>query len=132
MFLFDNYQRYNLTFVKGAGTYLYSDSGRKYLDCASGISVTNFGHSHPYILSKVKQQIDKLWHTSNLFMSDLGEALAERISRLSFNGKIFFCNSGAEANEAAIKLARIYNNNIFGGKRPRIITMLNSFHGRTY
>jgi acetylornithine/succinyldiaminopimelate/putrescine aminotransferase len=80
----------------------------------------------------LKEQADKLWHTSNLFMTDIGESLAERLSRFSFGGKVFFCNSGAEANEAAIKLARIYNNKILGGKRPRIITLLNSFHGRTY
>jgi predicted acetylornithine/succinylornithine family transaminase len=132
MFLFDNYQRLDVTFVKGAGTYLYSDTGKKYLDCASGISVTNLGHAHPHVLAKLKEQADKLWHTSNLFMSELGESLAERISRLSFGGKVFFCNSGAEANEAAIKLARIYNNRVLGGKRPRIICMQNSFHGRTF
>jgi predicted acetylornithine/succinylornithine family transaminase len=132
MFLFDNYQRHNINFVKGAGSYLYSDSGKKYLDCSSGISVTNLGHAHPHIVLKLKEQADKLWHVSNLFISESGEALAERISRLSFGGKVFFCNSGAEANEAAIKLARIYNNKVLGGKRPKIITMTNSFHGRTY
>ncbi len=132
MSLMQNYAQYDVTFTRGKGSYLYDGAGNAYLDCGCGISVTNLGHVHPYITQKLKDQADTLWHTSNIFPNRLPEKLAERISQATFGGQIFFCNSGAEANEGAIKLARIYNNKVHGGKKPRIITMINGFHGRTY
>ncbi len=81
------------------------------------------GHVHPHVTAKVLRQAGTLWHTSNIFNNELPERVAERLSKATFGGKIFFCNSGAEANEAAIKLARIYNNKKHGGSKPRIVTM---------
>ena len=130
--LIGNYARYPVYFERGEGSYLISGTGDRYIDFGSGISVINLGHSHPYVVEKLKEQTEKLWHTSNLYHNELNEQLAERISDATFGGKLFFCNSGAEANEAAIKLARIYNNKIHKGTKPRILTMLNGFHGRTY
>ncbi len=131
-YLMDNYSRFNVTFSYGLGEYLYDTEGRKYIDFASGISVTNLGHNFPAVTNAIKSQAEKLLHTSNLYNIDIQEVLAEKISKNSFNGRVFFCNSGAEANEAAIKLARLYGNTIHNGKRYKIISMYNSFHGRTY
>jgi predicted acetylornithine/succinylornithine family transaminase len=128
----NTYAPYNYRFIKGEGTYLYDDTGKRYIDFGCGISVSNLGHGNPHLLNCLKGQADKLWHTSNLFPNKIVEDLAERISKASFGGKVFFCNSGAEANEGAIKLARIYNNKVHAGAKPRIITMNDGFHGRTY
>ncbi|MDR0454491.1 MAG: acetylornithine/succinylornithine family transaminase [Deferribacteraceae bacterium] len=132
MTLMQNYAQYDITFARGKGSYLYDETETAYLDCACGISVTNLGHIHPYITGKFMEQAEKLWHTSNLFPNKLPEKLAKRLSEAAFGGQMFFCNSGAEANEGAIKLAIKYNNNVYNGKKPRIITMVNGFHGRTY
>ena len=127
-----NYAPFEIAFVKGEGSYLYDSNGKKYIDFGSGIAVTNLGHCHPHVTEAVKKQSDILWHTSNLYINELQIKLADRLSAASFGGELFFCNSGAEANEAAIKLARLYNKNVFGGGKPRILTMIDGFHGRTY
>lgn len=114
--------------VKGRGAWVWDADGRKYLDFLSGIAVTNVGHCHPRLVKAIRRQAGELMHTSNLYYNREQPELAQRLSDLSLRGKCFFCNSGAEANEALIKLARLW-----GKPRGRyeIITMANSFHGRT-
>lgn len=116
------------TLVKGKGTRVWDDEGMVYLDFISGISVMNVGHSHPKVVSAVQDQAEKLFHVSNLYYNELQAELARELSEVSLKGKCFFCNSGAEANEALIKLARL-NGSEKG--RYEIICMKNSFHGRT-
>lgn len=130
--LMSNYGRFPVSFAYGLGAYLYDEKGTSYLDFASGISVTNLGHNFEPVTKAIKEQAEKVIHTSNLYEIELQSRLADKISQASFGGKLFFCNSGAEANEAAIKLARLYGNTIHHGKRYKIISMYNSFHGRTY
>ncbi len=131
-YLMSNYSRFDISFSYGLGAFLYDENNNSYLDFASGISVTNLGHNFPAVTKAVQHQAERLLHTSNLYRIDLQEELAEKISKNSFLGKVFFCNSGAESNEAAIKLARLYGNTIHNGKRHKIISTYNSFHGRTY
>ncbi len=121
-----SYARFPVEFVRGEGAYLWDDEGREYLDFLCGISVTNVGHCHPRIVAAVREQSARLMHVSNLFYNEPAMRLAERLSRRSLGGKVYFCNSGAEANEAAIKLAR--------KARPGgdIVSVHNAFHGRTY
>ena len=121
------YKRNPVAFVKGKGASVWSANGKAYLDFFSGLAVNNLGHCHPAVVNAVKNQAGKLMHTSNLYYTEPQAKLAEKLVKLSFPGKVFFCNSGAEANEAAIKLARKWGN----PKRNEIITMKESFHGRT-
>jgi len=131
-FLAGNYKREPIAFVKGKGTRLISDKDEEYLDFTSGIAVCNLGHCHPELVEAAKEQIEKLWHTSNLYYTEPQTKLAEKLSELSFGGKVFFANSGAEAVEAAIKLARRWSYENFGSKKRKILALENSFHGRTY
>jgi predicted acetylornithine/succinylornithine family transaminase len=131
-YLIENYDRFPYSFVKGDGCNLYDIDGKCYLDFTSGISVVNLGHCNNEITNIICDQASKLVHTSNLFVNNEQEALAEVLSKLTNKGYAFFCNSGAEANEAAIKLVRAYGNKKYEGLRYKIITMENSFHGRTY
>jgi acetylornithine/N-succinyldiaminopimelate aminotransferase len=124
--LLKNYKRYPVNFVKGEGAYLYDSEGKKYLDFLSGIAVTGLGHCHPKVNEAAKAQIESFWHVSNLFQSSLQEELAEKLVSLSGLDNAFFCNSGTEANEAAIKFARKWGNG-----RSSIITAIGGFHGRT-
>lgn len=124
--LLKNYNRLPVEFVKGEGSSLFDANGKKYLDFLSGIAVTSFGHAHPHITKAVHDQVDKIWHTSNLFEISLQEKVAEKLTAQSKLDKVFFCNSGTEANEAAIKFARK-----FGDGKSNIITALGGFHGRT-
>jgi acetylornithine/N-succinyldiaminopimelate aminotransferase len=124
--LLNNYSRFEIEFVSGKGAYLYDNSGREYLDFLSGIAVTGFGHNHPHILAAVQNQLNKVWHTSNLFQSELQESLARKLVSHSGLDYVFFCNSGSEANETAIKLVRKWGNG-----RSAIITAHGGFHGRT-
>ncbi len=124
--LLQNYSRYYTEFIKGDGIKLYDANGKEYLDFLSGIAVTGFGHNHPYIKSEVQKQLDNLWHVSNLFTSTPQEVLSTKIANAAGIDKVFFCNSGTEANEAAIKFARKW-----GKGRSTILTTLGSFHGRT-
>lgn len=130
-FLMDTYARLPLSIVRGRGCSVYDAEGREYLDCVAGIAVNVLGHAHPDLITAIEQQARQLIHTSNLYYSEPQVRLARRLLELSFGDKVFFGNSGAEANEAAIKLARKYSTDKFGVQRYEIITMKNSFHGRT-
>lgn len=130
-YLMNTYARLPLTIERGQGCLVYDAEGREYLDCVAGIAVNILGHAHPDIVEAITRQARQLIHTSNLFYTEPQTQLAERLVTHSFADKVFFCNSGAEANEAAIKLARRYASNTFGAERFEIVTMLNSFHGRT-
>ena len=130
-FLMNTYARLPISLVKGKGCLVYDAEGREYLDCVAGIAVNILGHAHPDLIEAITKQARQLIHTSNLFYTEPQSLLAQRLVELSFADKIFFCNSGAEANEAAIKLARRYATKRFGPERTEILTMLNSFHGRT-
>jgi acetylornithine/N-succinyldiaminopimelate aminotransferase len=126
--LFPNYARWPITIVKGEGNYLFDENGKKYLDLVSGIAVTSLGNVPPQVKAKVMEQIDTLWHCSNLFHIPQQEKLADKLTSISCADRVFFCNSGAEANEAGIKLARKYGNKT---GRYEVITFDHSFHGRT-
>ena len=120
-----------MAFVKGKGCTLWDDSGKEYLDFLAGIAVCSLGHCHPELTRVIAENAGKLVHVSNLFYTYPQVELAAELTRLCFADKVFFCNSGAEANEAAIKLARKYSWERFGPGRFHIITMKESFHGRT-
>ncbi|HTY56862.1 MAG TPA: acetylornithine transaminase [Candidatus Binataceae bacterium] len=119
-----------LAFVEGRGSYLYDADGNRYLDFFCGLAVTSLGHSHPGVVRAITEQAEKLTHVSNVFHSEPSARLAQKLSERFGDGKIFFCNSGAEANEAAIKLARRWGHEHADG-RFEIIATLGSFHGRT-
>ncbi|WP_226000502.1 acetylornithine transaminase [Paenibacillus sp. BJ-4] len=129
--LFPNYARYPLSLVKGQGSWLWDDQGKRYLDFMSGIAVTNLGHAPQAVAERLKKQIDELWHVSNLFHIPGQERAAALLTANSSADAVFFCNSGAEANEAAIKLARRYHQKVKQTGRYEIITFTQSFHGRT-
>lgn len=124
------YKRLPVAFESGSGVWLTDTGGNRYLDALAGIAVCGLGHAHPAVTEALARQAGKLVHTSNLYQVPLQEELAARLTELSGLDKVFFCNSGAEANEAAIKLCRRYAHEQ-GNASPRIITMLGSFHGRT-
>jgi len=130
-YLMNTYTRLPISLVRGNGCLVYDAEGREYLDCVAGIAVNILGHAHPDLIEAITRQARQLIHTSNLFFTEPQTKLAQRLVELSFADKVFFCNSGAEANEAAIKLARRYARNTFGPERFEILTMVNSFHGRT-
>lgn len=129
--LFPTYARYPMALVKGEGSWLWDDKGNKYLDFMCGIAVTNLGHAPKQIKAALIKQLDELWHVSNLFHIPNQEDAAKLITDNSCGDAVFFCNSGAEANEAAIKLARRYNQKVLNNGRFEIITFEQSFHGRT-
>ena len=128
--LMNTYSRLPVTFARGKGAWLWDDQGNKYLDALAGIAVCGIGHCHPKLVKAISEQAGTLIHTSNLYHIDKQEKLAKKLAILSGLNKSFFCNSGAEANETAIKLARLYGHNK-GIDQPTIIVMENSFHGRT-
>ena len=128
--LMNNYSRLSVAFERGEGAWLYDQQGNKFLDALSGIAVCGLGHAHPKVTAAISEQAAKLIHTSNLYTIPLQTELAQRLTDLSGMDNVFFCNSGAEANEAAIKLARLYGNKR-GIDTPSIIVMEQSFHGRT-
>ncbi|MGN7611144.1 acetylornithine transaminase [Magnetococcales bacterium HHB-1] len=125
------YGRYPVAFVKGEGCTLWDEDGKSYLDFLSGIGVNNLGHCHPRIVETLGKQASQLIHTSNLYRIPLQEKLADRLTQSCFADQVFFCNSGAEANEAAIKLVRKYQKDLGKPGQFEIITAKNSFHGRT-
>jgi len=125
------YDRYPIVVVRAKGTRVWDDSGREYIDFVAGIAVCNLGHCHPRVVEAIRQQAEELLHISNLYYTVPQVELARRLCEHSFAEKVFFCNSGAEANEAAIKLARKYAKMRWGEGRYEIITMRGSFHGRT-
>ena len=126
-----NYKRKNLSFVKGKGSFLLSKNGKKYLDFVQGIAVNSLGHANKKLISAINKQSKKLWHVSNAFLIPEGEKLAQRLVKKTFADSIIFQNSGAEATEAAIKVARRYFYSIGKENKINIICIKNSFHGRT-
>ncbi|MCA9472809.1 MAG: acetylornithine transaminase [Nitrospirales bacterium] len=130
-YVMNTYDRLPLSIVRGQGSQVYDAEGRAYLDCVGGIAVNSLGYGHPDLINSLERQIRRLLHTSNLFYTEPQAQLARRLVNHSFAEKVFFANSGAEANEAAIKLARKYSHDHFGPERSEIVTMVNSFHGRT-
>ena len=130
-FLVKNYNRSNLSFIRGKGSYLYSKNGKKYLDFVQGIAVNSLGHSNPKLIKTINYQAKKLWHVSNAFRIPEGEKLAKKIKEKTFADYVMFQNSGAEATEAAIKVARRYFFSIGKKKKYKILCVKNSFHGRT-
>ena len=130
-YLAKNYNRKKISFKFGKGSFLYSTNGKKYLDFVQGIAVNSLGHAHPKLVNVVNQQSKKLWHVSNAFQIPEGEMLAKKLAKKTFADFVMFQNSGAEATEAAIKVARRYFYSIGKPKKNRILCVKNSFHGRT-
>ncbi|KAF6538559.1 acetylornithine transaminase [Bacillus velezensis] len=124
--LFQTYSRWPIDIKKAKGTIAEDENGKTYLDFIQGIAVSNLGHCHDEVTEAVKEQLDSVWHVSNLFENDLQEKAAAKLAELSAGDLVFFCNSGAEANEGAIKLARKATG------KTKIVTFHQSFHGRTY
>jgi len=129
--LLPTYARAELSFEKGEGPWLYGRDGERYLDFGAGIAVNALGHAHPHLVQALTEQATKVWHTSNLFQIPEGERLAKRLVENTFADVVFFSNSGAEANEAAIKMARKYHAAKGHPERFRIVTFEGAFHGRT-
>jgi len=125
------YKRAEITFERGEGPYLFDGAGRRWLDFGSGIAVTLLGHAHPHLIAVLEAQAEKLWHCSNLYGIEPQQRLAERLVAHSFADTAFFCNSGAEALECAIKMARRFHHERGQSERHRIITFEGAFHGRT-
>ncbi len=130
-YLMNTYARTPISIVRGRGSRVYDLEGREYLDFVAGIAVNVLGHGHPDLIAAIQKQAQHLLHASNLYYTEPQAKLAKMLVEQSFAKKVFFCNSGAEANEAAIKLARRYAHKKYGAERYEIITMLQSFHGRT-
>ena len=130
-YLAKNYNRKKISFVRGKGSYLFSTNGKKYLDFVQGIAVNSLGHAHPKLIKAIKDQSKKLWHVSNAFQIPEGERLAKKLCQKTFADYVMFQNSGAEATEAAIKVARRYFYSIGKPNKNRILCIKNAFHGRT-
>jgi len=130
-YLVNNYNRRKISFIYGKGSYLYSNKRKKYLDMMSGIAVNSLGHSNPHLIKALINQAKKVWHISNAFLAPEGEKLAKKLTKNTFAEKVMFANSGVEATEAAIKVARKYFYSQGKKKKNRIICIKNSFHGRT-
>ena len=126
-----NYNRRKISFKKGKGSYLYSTNGKKYLDFVQGIAVNSLGHANPNLIKAINKQSKKVWHVSNAFIIPEGEKLAKKLTQKTFADSVIFQNSGSEATEAAIKIARRYFYSIGKPNKNRIICIKNSFHGRT-
>jgi len=126
-----NYNRRKISFKYGKGSFLYSSNGKKYLDFVQGIAVNSLGHANPHLIKAINKQSKKLWHVSNAFIIPESERLAARLAKKTFADFVIFQNSGAEATEAAIKVARRYFYSIGQPKKNRILCIKNSFHGRT-
>jgi acetylornithine/N-succinyldiaminopimelate aminotransferase len=125
------YSRVDVAFEKGEGAYLFDQDGRRYLDFGAGIAVISLGHCHPHIVEALREQAGKIWHTSNLYRILGQERLAQRLVDHSFADSVFFCNSGAEAMECSLKMARKYHDETGNPDRYRVVACTNSFHGRT-
>lgn len=125
------YSRQDISFVRGEGSWLFTNNGESYLDFGSGIAVNVLGHAHPHLVAALTSQAQQLWHTSNIYRSDAQERLARRLCAVTFADRVFFCNSGTEACEGAIKAARRYHYVNGHPERWRIVTFQGAFHGRT-
>jgi acetylornithine/N-succinyldiaminopimelate aminotransferase len=130
-YLAKNYNRKKISFKYGKGSFLYSTDGKKYLDFVQGIAVNSLGHTHPKLVKTINNQAKKLWHVSNAFVIPEGEKLAKKLAKKTFADYVIFQNSGAEATEAAIKVARRFFFSIGKPNKNRILCVKNSFHGRT-
>ena len=130
-FMVPNYNPGEVVPVRGAGSRLWDQKGRDYIDFANGIAVTALGHCHPRLVAALTEQAGRLWHVSNVMTNEPALRLARSLTAATFADRVFFCNSGAEANEAAFKLARRYGNVLSGGRKNQIIAFDNAFHGRT-
>lgn len=128
--LMNNYSRLPIAFTHGQGSYLFDEQNKRYLDALAGIAVNTLGHNHPRLVSAIAEQAARLIHTSNIYTVRQQEVLSDRLAALSGMSEVFFCNSGCEANEAAIKLARLYGHGK-GVDMPAIVVMEHAFHGRT-
>ncbi len=128
--LMNTYARLPVAFTRGEGVWLWDAQGKRYLDALAGVAVNAIGHSHPKLVAALREQVGKLIHTSNIYHIEAQEKLADKIAQLSGMETVFFCNSGAEANEAAIKIARYYGHKK-GVENPNIVVLEKSFHGRT-
>ncbi|HGH6892967.1 TPA: acetylornithine/succinyldiaminopimelate transaminase [Neisseria meningitidis] len=131
-----NYLTPNFAFApmipeRASGSRVWDTEGREYIDFSGGIAVNALGHCHPALADALNTQMHKLWHISNIYTTRPAQELAQKLVKNSFADKVFFCNSGAEANEAALKLARKYARDRFGGGKSEIVSCINSFHGRT-
>src|SRR5512143_4132298 len=131
-YIMNTYSRQPMVLVKGRGTKVYDSDGREYLDFVAGVATMNLGHCHPRVVVALQKQAQRLMHVSNHFHNEPQIALAKMLVKHSFADKVFFCNSGTEAIEASIKLARRYSREVLKKDRYEIITMRGSFHGRTY
>ncbi|WP_273431370.1 aspartate aminotransferase family protein [Chitinibacter tainanensis] len=131
-YMVPNYAPAEFVPVRGAGSRVWDQAGREYLDLAGGIAVNSLGHCHPVLVKALTEQANKLWHVSNVYTNEPALALAQQLVASTFAEKVFFCNSGAEANEAALKLARRAAIERFGEKKHKVLSALNSFHGRTF
>jgi acetylornithine/N-succinyldiaminopimelate aminotransferase len=131
-YIANTYTRYPIVLVKGRGTRVWDVEGKEYLDFVAGLAVCNLGHCHPKVVRAIQDQVAKLIHVSNFYYIEPQIQLASLLCKHSFADKVFFCNSGAEANEGAMKLARKYAKDKMGSDRFEIITMEGSFHGRTF
>lgn len=131
-YVMNTYARFPYAFTKGEGVYLYDMDGKKYLDFVAGIAVNSLGYGNEALISNLNAQMQKVFHTSNLYWIEPQVKLAEALVQRSCADKVFFCNSGTEATEAALKLARKYGSQVGGPEKCQIITMKNSFHGRTF
>ena len=129
--LMSNYGRYDVAFERGEGAYLFTAEGERYLDFGGGIAVVSLGHCHPHLVTELKAQVERLWHTSNLYNTRIGERMAQRLIDATFADQVLFCNSGAEAIECGLKMIRKYMDDTGKPDRYRVITCLGSFHGRT-
>ena len=130
-YMMPNYAPAALVPVRGAGSRVWDQAGREYVDFAGGIAVTALGHAHPALVAALTEQAGKLWHTANVLVTEPALELARRLVEATFAEKVFFCNSGAEANEAALKLARRYACDHTGADKDEILAFDNAFHGRT-
>ncbi|GHT51012.1 acetylornithine aminotransferase [Spirochaetia bacterium] len=130
-YFMNTYHRLPVTFELGAGAYLFDTDGKRYLDFTAGIAVNCLGHGHPAVIAALRGQSEKLFHVSNYYQSDVGLVFAEKLVKAANMKKVFLCNSGAEANEGAIKIARKYSLQKYGAGRFNIVTLEGSFHGRT-
>ncbi len=125
------YRRFELSFERGEGPYLFAKDGRRFLDFGGGVAVTSLGHCHPHLVAALTAQAERLWHCSNYYHIEAQERLARRLAEASFADRVFFCNSGAEAIECGLKLVRKYHDETGQPQRYRVITCAGAFHGRT-
>lgn len=131
-YMVPNYAPQEAIMVRGAGSRLWDQAGKEYVDFAAGIAVNALGHCHPALVDALKTQADKVWHLSNVYANEPAIRLGKKLVELTFADKVFFCSSGTEANEAALKLARRYAHDTFGEHKHKVVSFRQSFHGRSF